>query len=289
MLTQLPEAWEKLSLRQREWVLDSQWDGKTCLLPEGVDLDLRVASGVSVQFFELYEQPGQRTVRLQMEPESHVRHVRLQLGPAQMHYQSRLVVEQQKESQLQVTVVSAGGGSVGLSTEVKQVGERAETSIEGLYLVQAGQTVAMTALVHHAVPFGQSRQLFKGILAEGAKAQFCGRIYIAPDAQQVDSKQLSSALILGKQATIETKPELEIYADDVKAAHGATVGQLDPEEIFYLQSRGLSEAQAIQLLAHGFMAEIILHITDPVAQKFVLENTATSLAQLEQQFVVRGR
>jgi Fe-S cluster assembly protein SufD len=112
----------------------------------------------------------------------------------------------------------------------------------------------------HAKPHCDSYELYKGILSGRSRAVFNGKIIVRLDAQKTDAKQSNKALLLSEDAQVTTKPQLEIFADDVKCTHGATVGQLDAESLFYLRSRALSEAQARQLLIHAFAAELLSHI-----------------------------
>jgi Fe-S cluster assembly protein SufD len=132
-------------------------------------------------------------------------------------------------------------------------------------------------MIDHAAPHGRSRQLNKCIVGGGAHAVFNGKIMVRPGAQLVNSAQESRNLLLSSRARVDTKPQLEIFADDVKCAHGATVGQLEAEQIFYLVSRGLSEGMARNLLTYAFGAEIIDRIPVPSLverlEKAVLEHT----------------
>ena len=120
-------------------------------------------------------------------------------------------------------------------------------------------------LIDHAKPGATSRQVYKGILSGRASAAFFGKINVRKDAQKTDASQKNKNLLLSKEAKVDTRPQLEISADDVKCAHGAAVGQLDEEEVFYLRSRGMSEAVARKVLTHGFAHEVIDAITvEPV-------------------------
>ena len=111
--------------------------------------------------------------------------------------------------------------------------------------------------IDHAQPHGSSRELYKGILDGKAHAVFNGRILVRKDAQKTDSKQTNKNLVLSDDATIDAKPELQIFADDVRCTHGATIGQLDAESLFYLQSRGIGKSDARNLLIHAFAQEIV--------------------------------
>ncbi|SET41609.1 Iron-regulated ABC transporter permease protein SufD [Nitrosospira multiformis] len=150
--------------------------------------------------------------------------------------------------------------------------EGAECAIDGLALINGRQLADTHSSIDHAKPNCTSRQLHKCIADGSAHAVFNGKIMVRPGAQNTDSAQSSRNLLLNAKARIDTKPQLEIFADDVKCAHGATVGQLDSEELFYLKSRGLSGAAARNLLTYAFGAEIIDRI--PIASlKYRLERT----------------
>jgi Fe-S cluster assembly protein SufD len=114
--------------------------------------------------------------------------------------------------------------------------------------------------IDHANPRGVSRELYKGVLDGAARAVFNGKVIVRPDAQQTDAHQSNRNLLLSEGAEVDTKPQLEIYADDVKCSHGATVGQLDPEQIFYLRSRGVDDASARALLTFAFAEEVIARV-----------------------------
>jgi Fe-S cluster assembly protein SufD len=139
----------------------------------------------------------------------------------------------------------------------------AEATVNGLYLVNGTQHVDNHTVIDHAKPHGSSHELYKGILDGHASAVFNGRIIVRKDAQKTDSKQTNKNLVLSDDAVIDTKPELQIFADDVRCTHGATIGQLDAESLFYLQSRGIGKAQARSLLTQAFAQDIIDRIKIP--------------------------
>lgn len=141
--------------------------------------------------------------------------------------------------------------------------EGAQLTLDGLALLGEHQLADTHSFIDHTKSHGTSRQLHKAIVDGKARAVFNGRIFVRPGAQQTDAQQQSRNLLLSEEAQVDTKPELEIFADDVKCAHGAAVGQLDPEELFYLQSRGLNLTTARNLLTYGFAADLLAHI--PVA------------------------
>lgn len=139
-------------------------------------------------------------------------------------------------------------------------GEGLECILNGLYITKGDQLADHHMVVNHAQPNGASHEYFNGILDDQSKGVFHGRILVQPVAQQTDAKQTNKNLLLSDNATADTKPQLEIYADDVKCTHGATIGQLDKESIFYLQSRGMGPDTARRMLIHAFAGEIIERI-----------------------------
>ncbi len=136
-------------------------------------------------------------------------------------------------------------------------GEGAECSLLGLYEVSGSQMADHHTSIDHAAPEGTSRELYKGILDGRGRAVFDGRIVVRPRAQKTNAVQTNKNLLLSKEALVQTKPQLEILANDVKCRHGATIGQLDRDTLFYLRSRGIAEAEARRLLVHAFASEIV--------------------------------
>jgi Fe-S cluster assembly protein SufD len=141
-------------------------------------------------------------------------------------------------------------------------GAGGEIHLNGLNLLKGKQHGDTTILIEHAAPNCQSNQFYRTILDDEARGVFQGKVYVHRQAQKTDGYQLSNALLLSPRAEMDTKPELEIYADDVKCSHGATTGQLDEEPLFYLRSRGLSEKEARLLLIQAFVDEVVDKIVD---------------------------
>jgi Fe-S cluster assembly protein SufD len=141
--------------------------------------------------------------------------------------------------------------------------EGTEATLNGLYLVNGTQHVDNHTVIDHAKPHGSSHEVYKGILDGHAVAVFNGRIIVRKDAQKTDSKQTNKNLVLSDDAVINTKPELQILADDVRCTHGATIGQLDDEAMFYLQSRGIGKREARSLLTYAFAQDIVDRIKVP--------------------------
>lgn len=192
-----------------------------------------------------------------------VRHVRLQReGKAAFHI-SACSVRLERDSRYQSVAVTLGGRISRYNLNVTQAGEGAECQVDGLALIDGRQLADTHSFLDHTRPEGRSRQMHKCIVGGAAHAVFNGRIMVRPGAQRTASAQESRNLLLTDKAHVDTKPQLEIFADDVKCSHGATIGQLDPEHVFYLKSRGLSEATARDLLTFAFATEIVERI--PVA------------------------
>jgi Fe-S cluster assembly protein SufD len=135
--------------------------------------------------------------------------------------------------------------------------EGAECRVDGLYLVSTGQHADTHSVIDHKQPHCSSRQLYKGILDGNSRAVFNGKIFVRHGAQKTDAMQTNKNLLLSPEARVDTKPQLEIFADDVKCAHGAAVGQIDEDELFYLETRGIHPDLARNLLTYGFAEEVI--------------------------------
>lgn len=188
---------------------------------------------------------------------AHVNHIRLQRDSNQAFHIANCTATLAHASNFQSINVALGARISRLNLTVQLASEGAECAVNGLALIKKQQLADTHTFIDHMKPNGTSRQLHKCIVDGAAHAVFNGKIMVQPNAQQTDSSQTSRNLLLTGQAQVNTKPQLEIFADDVKCAHGATVGQLDPEEIFYLKSRGLTELAARNLLTYAFGAEII--------------------------------
>ncbi len=145
---------------------------------------------------------------------------------------------------------------------VQLAGEGADCRLNGAYMVRGRQHCDTTTAIDHLKPETSCHEVFKGVIDEQARAVFQGRIVVHPDAQRSSGHQLSKALLLSDQAEIDAKPELEIYADDVKCSHGATAGELDADALFYLRSRGLAAADAKRLLIEAFVGETVEAVAD---------------------------
>jgi Fe-S cluster assembly protein SufD len=187
-------------------------------------------------------------------------------------------VRQERESRYAAYSVDMGGKLV-RNNHRAVLDEKVECHLDGLYLGGGQQHIDNHTAIDHQRPNSKSFELYKGILDGRARAVFNGKVFVRQPAQKTDSKQTNRNLILSDLATVDTKPQLEIFADDVKCTHGATVGQLDEESIFYLLSRGLSRPAAARLLTYGFANDIIGRIElAPVKAELEAELSARLLA-----------
>ncbi len=177
-------------------------------------------------------------------------------------------VEQKDHSVLNMCTLSLGAKLAREDIFVKLTERGAESSVNGFYALHHDhQHIDNHIQIDHIAPLGTSNMIYKGTVDKKARAVFNGKIHVHPDAQKTQSHQKNHNLLLSPDAAVDTKPELEIYADDVKCAHGDTVGQLDQDILFYLRSRGLDEKSAIQLLIHAYSAEVFEKIAHPAIKQ----------------------
>jgi len=158
-----------------------------------------------------------------------------------------------------LTTVGANQGSMAVRTDYKMTlaGENAEALLNGVWMLEGKREAHVHVLIDHQSPHCRSYQLFKGVLGDFSRSSFEGKIMVRQAAQKTEAFQLNNNLLLSDNAHANSKPNLEIFADDVKASHGATVGQLDPEQLFYMKTRGFSEEEAKNLLVFGFCEQVI--------------------------------
>ena len=184
-------------------------------------------------------------------------HVKFQdEGPGAFHL-ATIAGELGRASNVKLHSFALGARLSRNNIRTRLAGEGLECILNGLYLTRGDQLADHHMIVEHAQPHCASHEYFNGILDDKSKGVFHGRIYVHPVAQKTDAKQTNKNLLLSDDATVDTKPQLEIYADDVKCTHGATIGQLNEESIFYLRSRGIPEPTARRMLIHAFAGEII--------------------------------
>lgn len=222
----------------------------------------------SATLLERYEAqgPGARFTNtfaaIQLAPAARLRHIRLQREGASAYHVGLSQIRQARDSSYDTVSVSLGG-KIARHEIISDLGaEGASCSLGGLYVLGGTEHVDNHTVVHHRVPNGTSHELYKGILGGRAKGAFTGKMVVHRDAQHTSSTQANHNLLLSDDAVADTRPQLEIYADDVQCAHGATIGQLDDAQMFYLRSRGLTQVAARNLLIHGFAREVLEQVAD---------------------------
>lgn len=175
----------------------------------------------------------------------------------------------QSGERLEMTFVVLPGVSCELPLTISLEGEGAELDIAGLYLCKDEEDVRISVDVRHNSGGCVSRQLFKGIVGGKARAAFSGLVYVKKDAQRTKALQENHTILLTREARVETKPQLEIYADDVECSHGATTGFLNQDEQFYMQSRGIPEAEAKRLQMVSFLAPVLARLDEELREEIV--------------------
>ena len=191
---------------------------------------------------------------------AHLGHYRLQRDSKKAFHVSTTSAELGRASRYDTTSINLGAQLSRHDVSVVMDHEGAETSVDGLYMVDSFQHTDTHSVIDHKQPHCTSHQLYKGILDGNARAVFNGKIFVREGAQKTDAIQTNKNLLLSERAHVDTKPQLEIYADDVKCAHGAAVGQIEPEELFYLETRGIGPELGRSLLTYGFAEEVIAKI-----------------------------
>lgn len=169
-------------------------------------------------------------------------------------------IQQAQDSTFTINTVTLNGALVRNNLMIDVNGQNCETHLNGAYILNGNQHVDNHTVVDHKVAHCQSNELYKGVIDGKATAVFNGKVFVRKDAQKINAFQSNGNVLLSTDATVNSKPELEIYADDVKCSHGSTTGQLDEEAVFYLRARGLSEASARQLMVGAFVGEVFQKI-----------------------------
>ncbi|HMR32784.1 MAG TPA: Fe-S cluster assembly protein SufD [Geminicoccaceae bacterium] len=200
--------------------------------------------------------------QLRLGAAAELTHDRLELGRDGTTLINRVAGTLAERARLAKTTATLGGGLVRNDKELRLEGTRIEALLNGLYMPTAREHVDTQIRVHHHAPDCHSNQFYKGVVDGQSHAVFAGKIIVHKPAQKTDAFQTNNNLLLSDDAEIDTKPELEIYADDVKCSHGATVGDLDPTALFYLRSRGMPLATAKSLLIYGWAGEVIERMRD---------------------------
>jgi Fe-S cluster assembly protein SufD len=200
---------------------------------------------------------------------SHLQHERLQRDGKKTAHVATTHVMQEVQSHYDSFVLSVGARLHRHDLRVDLLAKDAEVELNGLYFVSGNQHVDHHTCVDHRVAYTTSRQVYKGILVGESRAVFAGKVIVAQDASGVDAAQLNKNLLLSAKAEVDTKPQLEIHNGDVKCSHGATVGQINPEEVFYFLSRGINLETAQEILTRGFAADVLTKVKNESVRNYL--------------------
>ncbi|HEY4320517.1 MAG TPA: Fe-S cluster assembly protein SufD [Gemmatimonadales bacterium] len=196
-------------------------------------------------------------------------HLRLQLEPADAWHVGCTVVDQQRDSHYRSFTLARGARLSRHDLHARLNDTNIETLLYGLYLTRGEQLADNHTAIFHDHPHCNSWEVYKGVLADRSRAVFNGKVLVQPEAQKTDAKQTNRNLLLSDEAKVDTKPQLEIFADDVRCTHGATVGPLNVDQRYYLQTRGIAGREAEVLLITAFVAEVVAEIVQPVLRERV--------------------
>jgi Fe-S cluster assembly protein SufD len=199
-------------------------------------------------------------VEIVLAASARLEYYKVQRESQQAYHIATTTAELGRSSSFNSTAITMGARLSRHDIRISLDAKGAECWVDGLYVVGTGQHADTHSMIDHRQPHCTSHQLYKGILDGKSRAVFNGKVFVREGAQKTDAMQTNRNLLLSDEARVDTKPQLEIFADDVKCAHGATVGQLEEEELFYLVSRGLRPELARNLLTYGFAEEVISKI-----------------------------
>jgi Fe-S cluster assembly protein SufD len=189
-----------------------------------------------------------------------VAHCKVQREAEAAFHTGTVEAAQDRDSHFHSMSLSVGGALVRNDINTTFLAPGGQCSLDGLYLASGGQHVDHHTSIDHRAPRCRSEELYKGVLDGRATAVFNGKVFVRHDAQKSDAQQANKNLLLSEEAVVNTKPQLEIFADDVKCSHGATIGRLDEDALFYLRSRGIDESAARTILVRGFVNQVIERI-----------------------------
>ncbi|MDE2964806.1 MAG: Fe-S cluster assembly protein SufD, partial [Acidobacteriota bacterium] len=229
-----------------------------CLVLAGANSQARIVESYSGAADSLYF--TNTVTELVAREGAVIEHYKLQQESLRAFHIATMQFHLERSATVSSHSISLGGALVRNHVNAVLDGEGAEATLNGFSLTTGRQHVDNHTSIDHAKPHCNSFELYKGILDDRSSGVFNGRIIVRPHAQKTDSKQTNQNLLLSEEALVNTNPQLEIYADDVKCTHGATIGQLDPQAVFYLQSRGIGREAARQLLTFAFANDIASQI-----------------------------
>ena len=233
-----------------------------------------IGSGQSSYFFN-------GVTAISLASNARLQHVRLQQESRKAHHLSRVGLRQQTASEYSGVNISTGGAWSRTDIKARFDGPHAVCELDGLYSVGEQQYTDFHLDILHNLPQCRSREDFKGIVYGNGRAVFDGRILVEKDAQKTDAQLSNKNLLLSPNGEVDTKPQLEIHADDVKCSHGTTVGKLDPNQLFYLRSRGIDAQQARQMICLGFAEQVMAHVDDDRVYECIHEQIAEIFGRRE--------
>ncbi|WP_373495093.1 Fe-S cluster assembly protein SufD [Aquiflexum sp.] len=206
---------------------------------------------------------------IKVEQNAHVHYDRLQSQNRKSILVNNFETDVHRDASFTSLVVSLSGDMVRNNLSLNLLDSGCEGNMYGLYLLNGKTHVDNHTNVDHTKPHSESNELYKGILADSSRGVFNGKIFVRQDAQKTNAFQQNNNILLSDDATVNTKPQLEIWADDVKCSHGCTTGQLDEEALFYLRARGLGKEQAKGMLLYAFAGEVLEHVSDESFKKYL--------------------
>ena len=206
-----------------------------------------------------------------------VKHIKVQRDGEESFHLSTWLVELGADARYDAFQFSTGAGLARNQVYLSFAGEGGAADISGAFLLRARQHCDTTLIVEHRVPHCTSREMFKGVIDGEARGVFQGKIIVSPGAQKTDGKQMAGALLLSEAAEFDSKPELEIFADDVVCGHGSTSGQIDEDLLFYLEARGIPEEDARALLIQAFVGEALERVEDEALRDALAQASAAWL------------
>ncbi len=277
-------------------------DGAAILVPDGIALErpiriihwnggaashlrsaIRLGKGATATVTEHYCGTGagwtNAAVTIELAATSVLRRYVLQGEADAAFHTAHVAARIGRAARLEGFLLSLGGRISRQDAELLLAGEAAYCGYSGAYVLRGNQESALRSLIRHAAPQGRTHEVFKGCLADRSHGVFQGKILVDRVAQKTDGYQLSKTILLGERAVMDAKPELEIYADDVKCSHGATVGDLDDASIFYLRSRGITPAAARRMLIEAFVQDTVALVEDEAAREWLAAAVTDRLAE----------
>lgn len=244
-------------------------------------------AGARAKLIERYIGDGQRSyffngvTEISLFEHASLEHVRLQQETRLAHHLSRIALRQHTASEYSGVNIATGGAWSRTDINARFEGPHAVCDLNGLYSVGDQQTTDFHLDVLHNVPHCSSRENFKGIVYGNGRAVFDGRILVEKHAQKTDAQLSNKNLLLSENGEVDTKPQLEIHADDVKCSHGTTVGKIDPNQLFYLRSRGIDQHRARQMICLGFAEQVLSHLDDEAVHDYAYGQIADLFDQQE--------